>query len=72
MSDGDKVITSVISVPTASGERRMCIDVRKDGAHEEGCKNMKMDRLREGVDATEPDRPEGEVSTFFSESEDDD
>lgn len=33
---------------------------------------MKRDRLRECVDATEPDRQQGEVSTFFSESEDDD
>ncbi len=33
---------------------------------------MKTCRLREGVDATEPDRQEGDTSTFFSESEDDD
>lgn len=48
------------------------MNVRKDGAHKEGYKNMNRERLREGADANEPDRQEGEGSGVFSESEDDD
>lgn len=33
---------------------------------------LKRERLEGGVGATEPGRQEGEVSTLFSESEDDD
>lgn len=35
-------------------------------------KTMKRERLGGGVDAMEPERQEGEVSTPFSESGDDD
>lgn len=50
----------------------MGINEGKDGAHKEECKTMKRERLGGGVDAMEPERQEGEVSTPFSESGDDD
>lgn len=45
----------------------MCMNVSKDGAHKAG-----RQRWRESVDAAEPDRQEGEVSTCATEAEDDD
>ena len=51
----------------------MCINVRGKMEHiKQVYKNMKRERRREGADAAEPDRQEGEVSTYFTESEDDD
>lgn len=56
---------------TASGVRGMSINEGKDGAHKKRCTPMKREILGGGMDAIEPERQECEVSTLFSESEDD-